>query len=404
MFVPQKKDGEPVPLSDKIIFNHLCGKYAIAVYAGSETSKFITVDVDVDDPTVVKKVIDAIEEIGIPRTYVHVSFSGRKGYHIDVLFDRLVKTAQLRKLYEHILFMTGIGRRIVEFRPSSAQAVKLPLAIHMTTDKRGWYVDRDTLEHIESMDYVFDICPFPAYRLVELIQDLPDYEVKGEAERHPAEPNRFEYGDELTEAGSRHDIMVRMAVACQYAGDSEEVCRSELEAWYRNQDQELIKSSAAEVMRDIDGILAWAYSERFERRGAGLVRITTADAQMILDQQRKSERKILFLLMVYCATGRSMIKQTSIAYITGYTRMTVIRAMHSLEERGVIRRSADKTVFKDGFFKAAKTRYEVIRPKATRGMMRVNVYRKQLKEDFDRVFCDTIEQLKNGEVKASGDD
>lgn len=61
MFVPQKKDGEPVPLSDKMIFNHLCGKYAIAVYAGSETSKFITMDVDVGDPSVVKQVIEAIE-------------------------------------------------------------------------------------------------------------------------------------------------------------------------------------------------------------------------------------------------------------------------------------------------------------------------------------------------------
>ena len=120
MFVPQKKNGEPVPLSDKILFNHLRGKYAVAIYAGSETSKFISMDVDVDDPTVVRQVIDALEATGIPRTYVHVSFSGRKGYHIDVLFDRLVKTAQLRKLYEHILFMTGIGRRIVEFRPSSA--------------------------------------------------------------------------------------------------------------------------------------------------------------------------------------------------------------------------------------------------------------------------------------------
>ena len=404
MFVPQKKDGEPVPLSDKMIFNHLCGKYEIAVYAGSETSKFITMDVDVGEPTVVKQVINAIEELGIPRIYVHVSFSGRKGYHVDILFDRLVKTALLRKLYEQILFMTGIGRRIVEFRPSSAQAVKLPLAIHMMTGKRGWYVDRGTLDPIENMDYVFDIRPFPAYRLIELIQDLPDHEVKGEAERYPAELHRFEYGDALTEAGSRHDIMVRMAVACQYARDSEDVCRNELETWYRNQDQELIKSSTAEVMRDIDGILAWAYSERFERRGAGLARITAADVQMILAQQRKSERKILFLLIVYCATGQSVIKQTSIAYITGYTRMTVIRAMHNLAERGVIRRSADKTVFKDGFFKAAKTRYEVIRPKATRGMMRVNVCRKRLKEDFDRVFCDTIEQLKNGEVKKSGND
>lgn len=402
MFVPQKKDGEPVPLSDKMIVNHLCGKYAIAVYAGSETSKFITMDVDVGDPSVVKQVIEAIEETGIPRTYVHVSFSGRKGYHVDILFDQLVKTVQLRKLYEHILFMTGIGRRIVEFRPSSAQAVKLPLAIHMATGKRGWYMERDTLEPIENMEYVFDIHPFPAYRLNELIKELPDHEVKGDIKRPPAAPNCFEYGDVLTEAGSRHDIMVRMAVACHYAGDSEEVCRNELEAWYWYQDQELIKSSTAEVMRDIDGIVAWAYSKHFERRGAGLVRITAADVQMILAQQRKSERKILFLLMVYCATGRSIIKQTSIAYITGYTRMTVIRAMHSLEERGVIRRSNDKTVFKDGFFKAAKTQYEVIRPKATRGMMRVNVCRKQLKEDFDRVFCDTIEQLKNGEVKKSG--
>ena len=402
MFVPQKKNGEPVPLSDKILFNHLRGKYAVAIYAGSETSKFISMDVDVDDPTVVRQVIDALEATGIPRTYVQVSFSGRKGYHVDILFDRLVKTVQLRKLYEHVLFLTGLEKQIVEFRPSAKQAVKLPLCIHAKTKNRCWYADRDTLELIESMDYVYQMQCFSADRLEEIVRNLPEHKNCAVGNRAKLEKRHYEYGEPIVEAGTRHDNMVRMAADCLAAGDDEEACRRELENWYHDQDQELIKSSAVEVMRDIDGIMAWVYSENFRPHAGRFARITAADAQMILDQQRKSERKILFLLMVFCATGRNMIKQTSIAYITGYTRMTVIRAMHSLEERGVIRRSADKTVFKDGFFKAAKTRYEVIRPKATRGMMRVNVYRKQLKEDFDRVYCDAIEQLKSGEVKASG--
>lgn len=39
-FVP-KRNGESMPLSDNVLTSHLAGKYAIAVYASSEGSKFI---------------------------------------------------------------------------------------------------------------------------------------------------------------------------------------------------------------------------------------------------------------------------------------------------------------------------------------------------------------------------
>src|SRR5699024_12407077 len=48
------------------------------------------------------------------------------------------------------------------------QGVKLPLVIHQRTGNRCWFVDNETLEPIESFDYILDIEPMSADAIMEI--------------------------------------------------------------------------------------------------------------------------------------------------------------------------------------------------------------------------------------------
>lgn len=137
------RNGEKIPakLTDKVLFGHLKHQYAVGVFAGPLTSKFVCFDVDIPDRTVVFNLTDAIVARGIPREYLHVSSSGSKGYHIDIFFDQPVLTSQLKKLYRLVIADTGYSPAKVEFRPTFKQGVKLPLSVHHKTGRVAWYLD-----------------------------------------------------------------------------------------------------------------------------------------------------------------------------------------------------------------------------------------------------------------------
>lgn len=61
MFIPRRKNGETVALTNAMLYSHLRGHYAVAVYAGPQSSRFVTFDVDTTNPSVVRVVMEAIE-------------------------------------------------------------------------------------------------------------------------------------------------------------------------------------------------------------------------------------------------------------------------------------------------------------------------------------------------------
>ena len=54
-------------LDDSCLWLHLRGDYSVCVFAGPKATKFISFDIDIGDPVIVHKIIDTIEELGIPR-------------------------------------------------------------------------------------------------------------------------------------------------------------------------------------------------------------------------------------------------------------------------------------------------------------------------------------------------
>lgn len=257
-------------------------------------------------------------------------------------------------------------------------------------------MNRETLEPIKRQEYILGIQPYPREaftRLVSRLGEPPGQYLPPAARdlniesKDPAEP--------LTEPGTRHNAMVRLAVACRYSGDSEKECIAQMMEWYRAQDPAMIRSGAREVLRDIQKIIDWAYSESFVQRKRRKAVVTEEDVRMILSLKRKSERKVLFLLMVRCGAGYHQVKQNSIAWQIGMTRVTVLNAVKRLEEAGMISKTRGKT-FKVGTscYKTECCQYEVYRPVSPKGGRRVEVTLDQLREDFETVFSETIASLR----------
>lgn len=174
--------------NDSMIRTHLKGGLTYGVFSGGYFSKFITFDVDCNDEAMsrwiaLRLIYVLVEEYGITRKDIHVSTSGGKGYHVDLFFVEQIQVEELRKFYQNVLISVGeLPKGKIEFRPTWTQGVKLPLGIHQKTGNRCWFVDNETLEPIESYDYILDIEPMPAEVITDQNIDLTE-EQKEEFER-----------------------------------------------------------------------------------------------------------------------------------------------------------------------------------------------------------------------------
>ena len=160
-------------LNDGMMKRHLSGVNTYGVFNANTVNKFMTFDVDyADDDAMARwatlKLIDVLtRDFNVARKDIHVSISGGKGFHVDLFFDRALPVATVETFYSNVLKASDLPAAKVEFRPTYAQGVKLPLGIHQKTGARCWFVDDVTLTPIKSELYIVGVEPMPA----ELIED-----------------------------------------------------------------------------------------------------------------------------------------------------------------------------------------------------------------------------------------
>lgn len=236
LVTPKRKGELYSVLTSNVLKNHLMQKYAIAIFAGPKTSRFVCFDVDDGKKETVAGIVNALEEIGFPREHVYVSFSGGKGYHVEMFFDQLVSTARLKDLYARMLEITGFTERQVEFRPTHGSAIKLPLSVHARTGNMCWFADRDTLELIERYDYLFEIEQIPAILLERIVPIQPVKKTSGReicrdhAMREHSCLNETPVLDQADDqydvqaVGTRHNLMRKKAVHMRLTGKSRASC------------------------------------------------------------------------------------------------------------------------------------------------------------------------------------
>ena len=126
-------------LLDYTIVKHLQGKESIAI-KNNMVTKFITFDVDCKEDLnkargQAKKIIEVLlNKFNIPYGAIVVSYSGNKGYHIDLLFNTPIKIAVAESFMKIVLALTEEVEGVhIDRRGGTQQAVKLPLGTHKVT-------------------------------------------------------------------------------------------------------------------------------------------------------------------------------------------------------------------------------------------------------------------------------
>ena len=146
-------------------------------------TNFMAFDVDTKD----KAYDDTLELLellvnyyGIDKDYITVSFSGNKGYHVELFFDEAIQWQALEPFYEEVLLKLGKTKKEIELRPT-ANGLKLPLSAHRKTGNLSLisifnnnFTALNLLNQAESVKYLLNVKRINLSEFKELVLDEVD--------------------------------------------------------------------------------------------------------------------------------------------------------------------------------------------------------------------------------------
>lgn len=370
-YIPKMK-GRNMFLADSNIVKHLLREYALSVYGHSEGSRFICFDVDDGGHDAVKALHLAIEAAGIDRADIHTSFSGKKGYHVELFFDDIVPQLSLLRFFRSVVSSMQIDTSKIEFRPSENTSIKLPLSMHPDTGRICWYLDQNSLQEIESYDYVHHIQPMDATGFIELANSLDD-QLPDSSEAIDALFVEYQKSEclaisstqlpPLEQVGTRHCMTVRLAVALRKQGIPMDACGEILLGWLKAQDSRLIESSSHAAFKDTWQVVKWVYNvaQVFVVNGDSQAAVSKTDMQRAMAHHAKSTRKLFFLL-TFNRMYRSALRQTDMAAMLGLSIQTTQSIIQQLmKNEDVIQQHGGFKHSRKGKLCKQRSRYDIVR-------------------------------------------
>ena len=285
--IDSERFDKAIPLNDSFIKRHLDGKDTYGVFNANAVNKFITFDIDFSDDMPMArwatgKLVDVLyRDFGIPFDDIHVSYSGNKGYHIDLFLDKPIKLSDAEVFYEKVRKHAELEKRQVEFRPTYKQGVKLPLGVHKKTGNRCWFVDRETLEPIESFDYLNDVEPMDHMIVLDSVIELTEEQIESfdavvratdttvnvvTHEKAFGKVRDIMTAGQLLHSGSRHDTTVLLASFCNTQGyERDEAKAIILDIMYATPPEFFNKTTTRELIdRETDRLVNRAYDREYK--------------------------------------------------------------------------------------------------------------------------------------------
>jgi group II intron reverse transcriptase/maturase len=190
------------PLSRNDLLEHLEGKSTLGLYLmrSDNTVKVAVIDIDVSKKTIeaswsensefplewqnivqrdANKIVDLLRNFGLS---VYTEISGWKGIHLWLFFEQPVRAIEVRNFLKEIMRKVGlpapgIHREIFPKQDAVGKEglgclIKLPLGIHMMTQKRAVFVDREGKPYENQVGYLWQISPIALDGLRETIPKL----------------------------------------------------------------------------------------------------------------------------------------------------------------------------------------------------------------------------------------
>lgn len=362
----KSKRGETLlpKLNKELLQHHLLRNRTYGVLLDNKTglTKFMSFDVDIENkPTeallVTKNLYELLTDyFGLPKEDVHISFSGNKGYHVDLFFDEMVDYRSLLPFYNEVLHKLNETKQRIEFRPSGA-GIKLPLGINQKTGKYCHFVDPISFKPMkDSIKYFLTIKQMDFREFKELVLDEVDTNIsnftleidQGEEFIDLAASLNFEgksldeINQELTDVlregrllfpNSRHRVSWLLPTFFNTQGYEEEVAEQQtlsiLVNTYDNYRGFIDRSRSREyVISEVRRLNKLVYKEGYTVNSQRKqIEISKSEALQILDVKKLQLKKLLFSLLVHS-------KRHAKADGTFFMAYSVMTRMGNTTERG----------------------------------------------------------------------
>ncbi|MGJ8455806.1 CRISPR-associated primase-polymerase type A1 [Pseudothermotoga sp. U03pept] len=198
VFAVQSDEGYyPVrrPMTEKDVLEHLNGEKTLGVYVlrSDNCLKFAAFDVDLkkdalheDWQSIFKlckeKTVELCERLRLENIKYYVEFSGNKGFHVWIFFNRWLQAYKVRYILKKVVDELELSEKIsVEVFPKQADhggglgnLIKLPLGVHRKTLNRCVFVGED-FEPVENQyDFLLKIEPNDSDEFEKLHRELSD--------------------------------------------------------------------------------------------------------------------------------------------------------------------------------------------------------------------------------------
>lgn len=318
-------------LTDWHLEQHLEGEFTIGTFS-KFFSKFITFDVDFHDPEMAKwityKVADTLDNLGIE--FYYISYSGSKGYHIDLFFEDLIQVDYAKKFFDYVILQSDVlqhsdlGNK-VEFRVTEKQGVKLPLGYHQKTGNYCGFCKVETglkvIGKKRSQEYLFSIKKMKHKAIMDIIgiESKTKHDKKLLIKTEDAisqhkplenyEPNE-NYSidlaikmlqDGLQVQGSRNNSIFLIGLYFKYMGMDEPKCRDELYTWMEWQKPNTYTTPLTECYKDIDSTIKNMYLKNYNLTAKVKdLSVTFDEIKWIIDNcPEKNQKLIAYSMLIH---------------------------------------------------------------------------------------------------------
>lgn len=165
-YAGQNADGSYTPirstLTDEELQRHARGQDTLGTYVvWYDKARFFVFDIDDRDLQLARRLSDECEARGLS---AGIEFSGRKGFHVWVLFDGWMEAADMQRLAKDIAATVGFNGEVFPKQGSArdlGSLVKLPLGKHAVTGADSRFLKEPQVNTTTRFSEVFDKLPAP---------------------------------------------------------------------------------------------------------------------------------------------------------------------------------------------------------------------------------------------------
>ena len=358
-YIPEKPAFFSSSLNDSHISRHLRFKHIVGVFFKKGNTSMFCFDVDVQGEgkshtlaqPIILNIINELAKYFFAKD-IHVVFSGQKGYHVWLFFNRTVRTRDIISFAQSITeWNKDNGDVNIEFRPESddGRSIKLPLGLHIKSREFSCFVDKETFRPVEnSYEHLMTIEQISPINFSEFV-DKGQLENRVASYDYNQSKQNFEFEEEqidkvykmgLPRLGTRNHFTLPIAILLK---DKYELSQDEavnaLMNWTENEfKNNRTKDNAVQSQSDILGTVKNVYEKDYHFFGSteltsfeeSLIPFITIKSKKTTQRdkelcQRKEEcfRQILILGKFWNRRGFFFISKPYLAKKLGCSERTI---------------------------------------------------------------------------------